>query len=76
MFFKIQDDWQNIYTFQIADPAFILLFPLIFLTGWATLTVMGPVVAVKMAYRLLYGILARAFFSDKALCGKVMRVEK
>lgn len=54
--------------------AFALWSSIPWFIGWATLTVMGPVVAVKMAYRLLYGILARAFFSDKALCGKVVLV--
>lgn len=38
--------------------------------GWATLTAMGPVVAVRMIYRSLQMVISQAFFADKALCGK------
>ncbi|XP_045614449.1 dehydrogenase/reductase SDR family protein 7-like [Procambarus clarkii] len=42
--------------------------------GWATLTVMGPVVAVRLVYRVVQAVVSRAFFNDKALCGKVVLI--
>lgn len=44
------------------------------LLGWATITVMGPIVAAKVAYRTLQVMIARAFSSERALCGKVVLI--
>lgn len=42
--------------------------------GWATLTVMGPIVAVRLVYRVLQVVMYRAFSGEKALCGKVVLI--
>nr|XP_053650235.1 dehydrogenase/reductase SDR family protein 7-like [Cherax quadricarinatus] len=41
--------------------------------GWATLTVMGPIVAVRLVYRVLQVVMYRAFSGEKALCGKIFQ---
>ncbi|KAK4309718.1 hypothetical protein Pmani_018648 [Petrolisthes manimaculis] len=42
--------------------------------GWVTLTVMGPVVAVKVVYRTLQTLMSWAFSSDSGLRGKIVLV--
>ncbi|XP_042231858.1 dehydrogenase/reductase SDR family protein 7-like isoform X2 [Homarus americanus] len=43
-------------------------------TGWATLTVMGPVVAARLMYRVVQSMVSRMVFGDSALLGKVILV--
>lgn len=42
--------------------------------GWATLTIMGPLFAAKVAYRTLQVMITRALSTKKALCGKVVLI--
>ncbi|XP_045139074.1 dehydrogenase/reductase SDR family protein 7-like isoform X2 [Portunus trituberculatus] len=42
--------------------------------GWLTMTVMGPVLAARVAYRTLHVMISRTFSSKKVLCGKVVLI--
>ncbi|XP_064113288.1 dehydrogenase/reductase SDR family protein 7-like isoform X1 [Macrobrachium nipponense] len=44
------------------------------LIGWATLTMMGPVLAARVLYRAYNVVVDKVFYNDKALCGKVIMI--